>query len=719
MKVYQPNELKNIALIGSAGSGKTTLAEAMMYEGGIIKRKGDIDSKNTVSDYHDIEHQQGRSIFSTVLYTEYQNKKLNIIDTPGLDDFVGGVVSSLAVSDCALFLVSGNQGVEVGTEIMSRYTDKFNTPIVFTINQLDHEKANYEKTVEDLKAKFGNKAVQVQYPINQGLEFNAVVDVLKMKMYKWGPDGGEPTIEDIPAEEKDKAEELHNALVESAAENDEELMELFFEEGTLNEDQMRSGIKKGLILKDLYPIFCVSAKKDMGLRRLMEFLNNVAPETSEMPKPKDDEGNEITIDPKGPASIFIFKTSVEEHLGEVAYFKVMSGKIQEGMDLINKRTSNKERLSQIYCVAGNNRTKVDSMVAGDIGATVKLKDTKTNDTLSVKGTDWKFPPIDFPEPKYRTAIEPKNKGEEEKMGEILNRMAGEDPTYVIEHSIELKQVIVHGQGEFHLNTLKKQIETLDKLEVDFVTPKIPYRETITKPAQADYRHKKQSGGAGQFGEVYIIIEPYYEGIGDPGTYKVNGKEITVTNRGTDVHELPWGGKLVFVNSIVGGAIDAKFLPAILKGVMEKMEEGPLTGSYARDIRIIVYDGKMHPVDSNEISFKIAGMQAFRTAFKNAGPKILEPIYRVEVMVPSDFMGDVMSDLQGRRAMIEGMNSEGGYEKITAKVPLAEMNKYSTSLSSLTSGQAMYNMKFEEYMAVPGEIQEKLLKAYEESQAENE
>jgi elongation factor G len=719
MKVYQPNELKNIALIGSAGSGKTTLAEAMLYEGGVVNRKGDIDSKNTVSDYHDIEHQQGRSIFSTVLYTEYQNKKLNIIDTPGLDDFSGAVVSSLAVSDAALFLINAYQGVEVGTEVMSRYTRKFETPVILAINHLDHEKANYEKAVEDLKVKYANKAIQVQYPINQGSEFNAVIDVLKMKMYTWGPEGGEPTISDIPDDQKDKAEELHNALVEAAAENDDALMELFFEEGSLNEDQMREGIKKGLIKRDLFPIFCVSAKKDMGVRRMMEFINNVAPQTSEMPKPTDIEGTEVSIDPEGPASIFIFKTSVEEHLGEVAYFKVMSGKISEGMDLINTRNGNKERVTQLYCVAGNNRTKVDTMVAGDIGATVKLKDTRTNDTLNTKGTDWKFPTIQFPDPKYRTAIRPVNQGEEEKLGEILNRFAGEDPTYVIEHSKELKQVIVHGQGEFHLNTLKKQIEAKDKLEIEFITPKIPYRETITKSAQSDYRHKKQSGGSGQFGEVHMIIEAYHEGSATPKSYKIDGKEISVTNRGEDTHELPWGGKLVFVNSIVGGSIDAKYLPAILKGVMEKMEEGPLTGSYARDIRIVVYDGKMHPVDSNEISFKIAGMQAFRAAFKQAGPKILEPVYKVEVMVPGDFMGDVMSDLQGRRAMIEGMTSEGGYEKIAAKVPLAEMNKYSTSLSSLTSGQAMYTMKFDSYMAVPGDVQDQLLKAYEAEQAEEE
>ncbi|MFO7862951.1 MAG: elongation factor G, partial [Salinivirgaceae bacterium] len=645
--------------------------------------------------------------------------KSNIIDTPGLDDFAGGVVSALSVSDCALFLINGHQGVEVGTEIVSRYTAKFNTPVVFAINQLDHEKANYEKAIDDLKAKHGNKIVQVQYPVNAGMEFNAVIDVLKKKMYKWGPEGGEPTIEEIPASEKEKADELHNALVESAAENDEALMELYFEEGSLNEDQMRAGIKQGLINKDVYPVFCVSGKKDMGVRRLMEFLNNVAPQTSEMPKPVDVEGTEVTIDPEGPASIFIFKTSIEEHLGAVAYFKVMSGKIEEGMDLINARNGNKERLSALYCVAGNNRTKIESMVAGDIGATVKLKDTKTNDTLSAKGADWKFPEIQFPAPKYRTAVQPKNKGEEEKLGEILNRRTGEDPTYIVEHSKELKQLIVHGQGEFHLNTLKKQIENHDKLEIEFLTPKIPYRETITKPAQSDYRHKKQSGGSGQFGEVYMIIEPWYEGIGDPGPYKIDGKEYSVTNRGVEEYELKWGGKLVFVNSIVGGSIDAKYLPAIMKGVMEKMEEGPLTGSYARDIRLVVYDGKMHPVDSNEISFKIAGMQAFRTAFKQAAPKILEPIYKVEVMVPSEYMGDVMSDLQGRRAMIEGMSSESGYEKITAKVPLAEMNKYSTSLSSLTSGQAMYTMTYDQYMPVPGDIQEKLLKEYEASQSEDE
>lgn len=717
MKIYQPNELKNIALIGNAGSGKTTLAECMLFEGGVISRRGDIDDKNTVSDYNEIEQEQGRSIFSTVLYTEWQDKKINFIDTPGLDDFIGGVISTLSVANTGLMLLNAQQGVEVGTEIIGRYTKKFNTPLIFAVNQLDHEKANFDKTIEETKQHFGNKVILVQYPVNVGLEFNAVVDVLKMKMYKWGAEGGEPEIVDIPADQKDKAEELHNQLVEAAAENDEKLMELFFEEGSLNEDQMREGIKIGMVKRELFPVFCISAKKDMGVRRLMEFILNVSPFVSDMPAEKTTDGEEIKCDPNGPTSIFVFKTSIEQHLGEVLYFKVLSGIVEEGMDLINQTKDSKERLTQLYVVAGKNRTKVNKLVAGDIGATVKLKDTKTNDTLNSKNTNWVISPIQFPEPKYRTAIKATNEAEDEKLGEALSRIHAIDPTILIEYSKELKQIILSGQGEFHMNTLKWQLDNIYKIDTEFQNPKIPYRETITKVAQADYRHKKQSGGSGQFGEVHIIIEPYKEGMPEPTFYKFGEKEQKINVRGKDEYDLAWGGKLVFYNCIVGGSIDARFLPAILKGIMEKMEEGPLTGSYARDIRVMVYDGKMHPVDSNEISFKIAGMQAFRTAFKNAAPKILEPIYSVEVLVPSDYMGDVMSDLQGRRAIIEGMSSESGYEKIIAKVPLAEMNKYSTALSSITSGKAMYSMRFSDYSAVPGDIQTKLLAAYEAEQKE--
>ncbi len=717
MKVYQANQIKNIALLGSSGSGKTTLAEAMLFEGGVIDRRGNIDNNSTVSDYHKVEHEYGYSVFSSVMYTEWLEKKLNFIDCPGSDDFITGAVTSLNVTDTALMLLNTTQGVEVGSQNLFRYTEKYNKPVIFIANQLDHEKSNFEQTIEQAVESFGSKVVIVQYPVNVGDGFNALVDVLKMKMYQWGPEGGKPEILDIPADQKEKADELHNALVEAAAENDEDLMELFFEKGTLDEDQMRSGMKKGLIARDLFPVFCVSAVKDMGVRRLMEFLGNIVPFVSEMPKPITKDAEEVTCSADGPASIFVFKTSIEPHLGEVSFFKVMSGKVAEGMDLINMAKGAKERLSQLYCVAGSNRTKISELVAGDIGATVKLKETKTNDTLNEKGCNYKFEPIHYPDYKFRTAIRPVNEHDDEKLGEALQRMHEEDPTLVIEYSKELKQIIVYGQGEFHLNTMKWRIEHNDKIDVVFDRPKIPYRETITKPARADYRHKKQSGGSGQFGEVHMVIEPYEEGMPAPTSYKFNGQEFKMNVRGTEEVKLPWGGKLVFCNCIVGGAIDARFLPAILKGIMEKMEEGPLTGSYARDIRVCVYDGKMHPVDSNEISFKLAGRNAFSTAFKEAAPKILEPVYDVEVKVPSEKMGDVMSDLQGRRALIEGMNSEKGFEVIKAKVPLKEMDKYSTSLSSITGGRAMFTIKFAKYDIVPHDVQEHLLADYQKELAE--
>jgi elongation factor G len=712
MKVYLSDQIKNISLLGSSGSGKTTLAEAMLYEGGVISRRGDVKNKNTVSDYNRVEHEYGYSVFSSVLYTEWLGKKLNIIDCPGADDFINGAITSLGITDTSLMVLNATQGVEVGTQNLFRYTEKYKKPVIFVVNQLDHEKANYESTVESIHESFGNKAVIVQYPVNIGAEFNAVVDVLKMKMYKWKPEGGAPDVLEIPESESAKAAELHNSLVEASAENDEGLMELFFDKGSLDEDEMRQGMRKGMIARNLFPIFCVSAEKDMGVRRLMEFLGNIVPFVSEMPKPVTKDGVEVAVDAKGPVSLYVFKASIEPHIGEVSYFKVMSGTVKEGDDLYNINTGAKERMSQLYCVAGNSREKVSELQAGDIGATVKLKETKTNDTLNAKGCEYKFNPIQYPEPKYRVAVKPVNEADDEKLGEIFVRIHEEDPTIIVEYSKELKQIIVSGQGEFHLNTMKWRIENIDKVPINYMNPKIPYRETITKQARADYRHKKQSGGAGQFGEVHIIIEPYYEGMPAPTVYKFNGQEFKMSVRGTDEVNLSWGGKLVFCNCIVGGAIDARFLPAILKGIMEKMEEGPLTGSYARDIRVCVYDGKMHPVDSNEISFKLAGRNAFRTAFKEAGPKILEPVYDVEVRVPADRMGDVMSDLQGRRAVIEGMSSEKGFEVIKAKAPLKEMNKYSTSLSSISGGRASYSMKYSNYEKVPPEVQEQLLAAYE-------
>jgi len=719
MKVYQSNEIKNISLLGSSGSGKTTLVEAMLFESGVIKRRGTVNAQNTVSDYFPVEKEYGYSVFSTIIQTEWHEKKLNFIDCPGSDDFIGGVVTSLNVTDTALILLNSQYGVEVGTNNHFRYTEKFNKPVIFVANHLDQEKADFDRTLEQLKDNYGNKIVQIQYPITVGPQFNAVVDVLKMKMYRWKPEGGVPDVLEIPDGEIEKAQNLHNLLVEAAAEHDEALMEKFFDQGSLSEDEMRIGIRKGLIRREMFPVFCVCAGRDMCVRRLMEFVCNVSPSVNQTEKPQTKDGQEIEADPNGPTSIYVFKTSVEPHIGEVSYFKVMSGKLKEGDDLVNIDRSAKERISQIFSVAGQIRTKVDVLVAGDIGATVKLKETRTGNTLNVKGCEYDFKEIKYPEPKYRRAIKAKQESDEEKLSEILTRMHEEDPTWIIEQSKELKQTILYGQGEFHLRTLKWRLENNDKIFIDFKEPKIPYRETITRKARADYRHKKQSGGSGQFGEVHLIIEPYYEGMPAPDLFRFNGQEFKISNRDTQEVNLEWGGKLILVNSIVGGAIDLRFLPAIMKGIMERMEQGPLTGSYARDVRVIVYDGKMHPVDSNEISFRLAGRHAFSKAFKEAGPKLLEPIYDVIVQAPSDRLGDVMGDLQGRRAVIMGMESEKGYEKLTAKIPLKELGSYSTTLSSLTGGRASFSMKFASYELVPTDIQDKLLKEYEATKNEED
>ena len=717
MKVYKTDEIRNIALIGNAGSGKTTLAEAMLFEGGVINRRGEVTAKNTVSDYNEIEQDYGNSVFSTLLYTEFNNKKINILDTPGMDDLCGSVVSSLSVTALSLITINATTGVEAGTEAASRHAEDADTPLIYVFNQLDHDNTNFEAALDQCKSSFGNKVTVIQYPVDAGPTFSSIVDVLKMKMYKYGADGGKPEIVDIPDSEKEKAEELHNELVEMAAENEEALMELYFDKGTLTEDEMRKGIKMGMLERGLFPVFCTGAKRNIGVCRLMEFITNISPAPHEKEMTEIVSGKEVKMEASDSPSIFVFKTSVESHVGEITYFKVMSGTIEEGLDLINTTTGNKERLSQLFVSAGKNREKVDKLVAGDLGCTVKLKDTKYNQTLSTKENDTKFKDIVFPTPRHTVAMKAENDSDDEKVGEVLNKIKYEDPTYIIEYSKELKQLLVHGQGEYHLNILKWYFDHIYKIHVDYLTPKIPYRETITKTAQADYRHKKQSGGAGQFGEVHMIIEPFEEGVEPKKMIKIGDKEQKLAHREIQEHELPWGGKLVLINSIVGGSIDARFIPAILKGIMEKMEEGPLTGSYARDIRVYVYDGKMHPVDSNEISFKLAGRNAFSQAFKNAGAKILEPIYDLEVWTPADRMGDVMSDLQGRRAMIMGMGSEKGLEKITAKVPQKEMNKYTTSLSSITGGRGVFKLTYDGYEKVPSDVQDELLKTYAKEQEE--
>ena len=717
MKVYQTNEIKNIALLGSKGSGKTTLAEAMLYECGVIKRRGSVDAGNTVCDYFPVEKEYGYSVFSTIFYAEFLNKKLNVIDCPGADDFVGNAITALNVTDTGVILINAQYGVEVGTQNIFRTASSINKPIIFAVNQLDGEKADFDNVFEQMKEVFGNKLVLVQYPLACGSSFNSMIDVLLMKKYSWGPDGGVPTIEEIPAEEMEKAQDLHQKLVEAAAENDETLMEKFFDQGHLTEDEMREGIRKGLVDRSIFPVFCVSAAKDMGVRRMMEFLGNVVPFVEDMPAPVNTEGEEVKPDSNGPLSLYVFKTTVEPHIGEVSYFKVMSGTLTPGVDLDNVSRDSKERLAQIMCVCGQIKTPADKLCAGDIGATVKLKDVRTGNTLNEKGCENAFDFIKYPAPKYQRAIRPVNEADAEKLSAILTRMHEEDPTWEVVQSKELKQTILSGQGEFHLRTLKWRVENNDKLPIVFEEPKIPYRETITKASRADYRHKKQSGGAGQFGEVHLIVEPYYEGMPAPDSYRFGSQEYKMNVRDTQEVPLAWGGKLVVCNCIVGGAIDARFIPAIVKGLMDRMEQGPLTGSYARDVRVCIYDGKMHPVDSNEISFRLAGRNAFSEAFRNANPKVLEPVYDVEVMAPADVLGDVMSDLQGRRAIIMGMSSENGFEKLSAKVPLKEMSSYSTALSSITGGRSSFSMKFASYELVPGDIQEKLLKEYAEKNTE--
>src|SRR5260221_6104551 len=707
MKVYDEKHIKNIALLGAPKSGKTLLSEDMIFESGIVRRRGTIEGKNTVSDYHEIEQERGNSVFATVMHTEWRDYKINIIDTPGFDDFAGEMVSSLRVADTCVMVINAQHGMEVGTELVWNYVDQYQKPILFAINQMDHPKSNFDQALSSLRQRFGSAVTQMQYPVNQGENFNAIIDLLKMVMYKFPGEGGKPEKLPIPEEEKEKANELHNKLVEKAAENDEKLMEKYFEKGTLDEDEMREGLKLGMIHHDVFPVFCMSAKKNMGSGRMMGFIDNVAPSPLEAKGEMTDAGKEIPFDPSKPAVLYVFKSGIEPNLGKLSFYKVISGEVTTASELINRQTGAVERLHQLFIMDGKTRNPVDKLVAGDIGATLKLKDTHTNQTLHAKGNEVAINPIDFPGYRIRTAVVAHSKNDDEKIGEVLGKIHQEDPTLQVEYSRELRQLLVSGEGGLHLMVCKWFLENVYKLHVDFVTPRVSYRETIRKPSSASYRHKKQSGGAGQFGEVYIKIEPYYEGMPEPTEFSVRGKEFI---------DLEWGGKLVFYNCIVGGVIDSRFIPSILKGVMEKMEEGPITGSYVRDVRVMVHDGKMHPVDSNDISFKIAGMMAFKDAFMKAEPQLLEPIYDMEIMVPEEIMGDVMGDLQTRRALIMGVDTKGNYQVIKARTPLAELDRYSTTLRSLSQGRASFSHKFSDFVPVPMEVQQKLAKELQEVEA---
>ena len=705
MKIYQTSEIRNIALVGGAKSGKTTMAEAMAFNGGVINRRGSVDDKNTLSDYRDIEIDRKNSVSTSLVYSEFGGKKINVVDVPGFADFQGELVAAFNVVEAGVVVVNAAAGIEVGTEIAWRYGNTINTPLIFDINHLDAEKANFDETVAQLKDYFGGKVTVLQFPVNQGQGFNSIIDIVLNKQLTFKGDKAE--MSDIPAEFADKAEEMRAALVEEAAAADDALMEKFFEEGDLNADDLSKALKLAISKRDLFPVMCTSAKENMGVARLMEFVCDNVPAPNETAAcRKTDAGKEMKNDSANPTIAFAWKVAKEQNLGEVCHLRLFDGELASAMEVVNSVNQSKERIGQLLVCAGKNRVQVDKACAGDIITTIKLKDVKTNHTLtSPKNTDDVVPAIQFPVPIYTVAYKAANSNDDEKVGAAMKEMAASDKSMTVENSRELRQTILGCQGELHLNTIKWYLENIYKLQVNFTAPKVPYRETITKSAEAMYRHKKQSGGSGQFGEVHMLVEPYFEGMPNQTKYPI---------RDTQTYEMDWGGKLIFNNCIVGGSIDARFMPAILKGIMEKMEQGPLTGSYARDIVVNIFDGKMHPVDSNETAFKIAGRTAFREAFKTANPKIMEPIYDVDVTVPSDSTGGVMTDLQGRRAIVMGMDPEGKYTTLHAKVPLAEMNRYCTSLSSLTSGRGTYKMAYAEYQQVPTDVQQALLKAYEES-----
>jgi len=699
MKIYDDKHIKNVVFVGAHNSGKTTLAETMLFEAGLINRRGTVETQNTVSDYHEIEHARGTSVYATPLHTEWRNYKINIIDTPGLDDFVGEIISSIRVADTIVTVLNAQHGVEIGTEIIWNYVNNYSKPTLFVVNQIDHVNADFENSFKGIKALVGNNAVIIQYPlIIDGSQ--CIIDVLKMKCYKFSPQGGKPEKLPIPEDQKERADQLHNELVEKAAENDEELLELFFEKGTLNEDEMRVGIKAGMLNHELFPVFCVSALNDMGTGRLMGFIDNVAPAAADLKPEQTVEGDVLVRKKEAPTALFVFKTVYQPSLGQISFFKVKSGEVKANDKLVNSRTGDTEILNHLYIMDGKKRESVSKLEVGDIGATLKLKSTETNDTLHMAGKSITIKPIQHPEPRTRKSISAVNKNEEEKLSDALKKIHNQDPTVVIEFSKELKQLILGCQGELHLATIKWILTNVYGVEANFEPPKIAYRETIQKSSNANYRHKKQSGGAGQFAQVHLKIEPWHEGMPDPEGFNIRGKEEI---------DLAWGGKLVFYNCIVGGVIDIRYLPSIRKGILEVMETGPLTGSYIRDVRVMVYDGKMHSVDSNDIAFKIAGAHAFREAFLNAKPKLLEPIQELTVKVPEEMVGSVMTDLQSRRSIIQGIDSIDHYQILKCAVPQSELYGYSTNLRSLTQGKATFNSAFSAFKAVPNNIQANLVK----------
>jgi elongation factor G len=693
-KVYEPAAVRNIALIGHGGSGKTSFAEAALYTSGATNRLGKIEDGSTLSDYHPDEIERQISINTSLLYTDWHNVKINILDTPGYPDFIGEVRSGLSVADTGLLFLKAAEGLEVGTEIVWKFTEEYKTPTAIIINKVDNEHAKVEDVFNTARERFSVDVTQMQFPVSEGHTFDSVVDILQMKLLKYQKDGnGKPTIEDIPAELQEKANKLRTELIEKIAESDEALLDTFLESGELSDDAFMSGLRKAFIDRKIFPVFYVSSVHNVGVSLLLDFLTTIVPSPVDrgllaVTNTETNQEVELPIDASKSPVLFIFKTISEPHVGELSFFKLYSGTVHSGIDLVNQSNGTSERLSQIYTMSGKNRTEVTELKAGDIAAVVKLKDTHTNDTLAAKTMPVAIRKIEFPEPIISVALEPRNKGEEEKIGNGLQTLHAEDPTFIVNFDPELSQTTINGQGELHLDIIVKRLKERFGVEVDLEKPRIPFRETIKKKARVQGKYKKQSGGRGQYGDVWLQLEP-----------------------------MPRGGDFEFVDAIVGGVVPGKYVPAVEKGVRETMKKGVLAGYPVVDIRTTLDDGSHHPVDSSEMAFKVAASMAFKKAFVEANPVLLEPIYDIEVLVPEDFMGDVMGDISSRRGKIQGMDSEGSFQIVRAKVPLAELHKYSTSLRSLTGGRGIHKQSFSHYEEVPHEIAEKIIEAAKKEKEE--
>ena len=695
-KEYTTDKIRNIAFIGHGGSGKTTISEAVLLTSGTSTRFGRVEDGSSISDYHPDEIERKISINASLLHCDWETFKFNILDTPGYSDFTGEVVSSLRVSDIAVVLLKAVEGTEVGTEIVWNYTKRYQTPAILIVNKLDNENADFDHAFASAKNRFGADVTLVQFPANQGLTFDSIVDVLKMKMYKYQRDGsGRFTETDIPAEFKEKAEALHEELIEKIAETDEDLMNKFFEDGTLKDADLQKGLKLALNTRKIFPVFCAAASMNIGISPILSFLVQYGPSPADRGpvQAKDQKNQDIQVAPDANAqpSLFAFKTVSEQHVGELSFFRVYSGTVTPGLDLTNNSNGKVERLGQIFVMNGKERRDVGKLLAGDIGAVVKLKDTHTNNTLSSRSFSVLYPPIEFPEPVIRMAIKARAKGDEDKIGTGLHYLHEEDPTFLVHVDGELSQTIIAGQGELHLLIVTKRLKEKYGVDVDLAEPRIPYKEAIkAKVNEIEYKHKKQTGGRGQFGHVYLKLEP-----------------------------LPRGGGFEFVDEVVGGVVPGRFIPAVEKGVIETMHRGVLAGYQIVDVRVTIFDGSYHTVDSDEHSFKIAGAMAFKKGFLEARPVLLEPINEIEVIVPDEYMGDVMGDISGRRGKISGMESEGSFQKIKALVPMSEIHKYSTILRSMTQGRGVYRTKFSHYEELPREQAEKVIAAKEKAKEEEE